>query len=69
METKKVTVNLPVEEIDFLQNIAKKENRSFTDVLRRSINSERFFVEQKEAGRKILVEDDSHGIREVLRNK
>lgn len=67
METKKVTVNLPVEDIEFLQNIAKSDNRSFTDMLRRSINSERFFVEQEEAGRKILVEDNSHRIREVLR--
>ncbi|WP_377808012.1 hypothetical protein ABNQ38_21755 [Azospirillum sp. A29] len=67
MVMKKVTVNLPEEQIEFLQSVAKKEDLSFTDVLRRSINSERFFVAQEVSGNKILVEDSSNRVREVFR--
>ena len=67
MAMKKVTVNLPEDQVAFLQEIAKAENSTFTDVLRRSINSEKFFVEQQKTGRKVLVEDANHRIREVMR--
>lgn len=67
MATKKVTVNLPDDQIKFLQELAKKEDLTFTDVLRRSINSEKFFVEQEEKGRKILVEEKDEKLRQILR--
>ena len=64
---KKVTVNLPEDQVQFLQDIAKKENVSFTDVLRRAINSEKFFVQQESSGHKVLVEEVGQRIREVIR--
>jgi hypothetical protein len=64
---KKVTVNLPADQVEFLQGVAKKNNLSFTDALRRAINSEKFFVEQETNGRKILVEDGNERMREVIR--
>ena len=64
---KKVTVNLPEDQVQFLQDIAKKENVSFTDVLRRAINSEKFFVQQEGLGHKVLVEEVGQRIREVIR--
>lgn len=64
---KKVTVNLPTDQVDFLMSIAKKEHLTFTDVLRRSIRSEQFFVEQAEIGNKILVEDHERNIYQILR--
>lgn len=67
MAMKKVTVNLPEDQVEFLQKIAEAENLSFTDVLRRSINSEKFFVEQAASGNKVLVEGEGKRIREVLR--
>ena len=67
MATKKVTVNLPEEQISFLQKIAEAENLTFTDVLRRSINSEKFFIDQEATGRKVLVEEPGKHIREVFR--
>lgn len=67
MVTKKVTVNLPEDQVEFLQKIAEAENLTFTDVLRRSINSEKFFVDQEKTGRKVLVEDTDQRIREVMR--
>ena len=67
MAMRKVTVNLPEDQVQFLQNIAAKEHLSFTDVLRRSINSEKFFVEQENAKSKILIEGADNRIREVMR--
>ena len=64
---KKVTVNLPDDQVKFLQDLANQEHITFTDALRRSIGAERFFVEQKQSGRKILVEDKDKRIREVFR--
>jgi hypothetical protein len=66
MSVKKVTVNLPEDQVEFLQKLAAKENLTFTDVLRRSINSERFLVEQESKNRKILIDDGSK-IQQVIR--
>lgn len=67
MAMKKITVNLPEEQVEFLQKIAEAEHITFTDVLRRSINSEKFFVDQEKNKRKVLVEDADQRIREVMR--
>ena len=69
MATKKVTVNLPEEQIAFLQKIASEENITVTDAIRRAIKSEEFFVEQEAKGRKVLVEGSGPGkrLREILR--
>ena len=68
MATKKVTINLPEEQVEFLQNLAKQEHITFTDALKRSINAEKFFIEQRNNGRKILVEEEGHRLREIIRN-
>ena len=67
MSIKKVTVNLHEDQINFLQQIAKSENISFTTALRRAINSEKFFIEQKNANRTVLVEDSNGHIYTVIR--
>ncbi len=67
MVMKKVTINLPEDQVEFLQNIAKMEHITFTDAVRRSINSEKFFVTQEKNGHKVLVEDSDKRIREVMR--
>ncbi len=67
MSTKKVTVNLPTDQVEFLQELAAREQITFTDALRRSIGAERFFVEQQTAGRKVLVEEKDKRLREVMR--
>jgi hypothetical protein len=63
---KKITINLPTEQVEFLQALALKEKVSVVDILRRSINSEKFFVDNELAHRKILIEDGTR-IREVIR--
>jgi hypothetical protein len=64
-----VIVNLPEDQIAFLQRVAASEQLSFTDVLRRAIEFERFLMEQSEAGNKILVEVGGRykKLHEVLR--
>lgn len=57
MSVKKVTVNLPEDQVKFLQELAASEHISFTDALSRSINAERFFVEQTRQGHKVLIEE------------
>jgi hypothetical protein len=66
-EMKKITVNLPLEQITFLQCIAAREGISATDVLRRAIQSERFFEDREQAGEKVLVEKTDGSFREVIR--
>ncbi len=63
---RKVTVNLPTEQVKFLQEVAAKDKISVVDVLRRAINSEKFFVDNENSNRKILVEDKDR-IREIVR--
>lgn len=67
MSIRKVTLNLPEEQIIFLQKIAKEQDLSFTDIVRRAINTEIFFIEQAKKGHKILVEDGKGRLREVIR--
>lgn len=69
MATKKITVNLPDDQVAFLQGIAATEDITFTDALRRAINSEKFFVQQENAGRKILVEEAGQRLKEIERFK
>jgi len=63
---KKVTVNLPADQVAFIQRLADEEKISVVDVLRRAIKSEQFFVDNENANRKILIEDGAR-IREVVR--
>lgn len=67
MAITRVTINLPEEQVKFLKDIAKREHITVTDVLRRAINSEKFFVSQEEKGKKILVEGDGQNLMEIIR--
>nr|VFK15114.1 MAG: hypothetical protein BECKLPF1236B_GA0070989_10729 [Candidatus Kentron sp. LPFa] len=67
MDVTKVIVNLPTDEIEFLKNQAAKEDLTFTDMLWRAVNAERFFVEQEKLGRKVLVEEKDKTLRRVER--
>lgn len=64
---KKVTVNLPKDLIEFLQEVAEKDKTTFTSALRRAIKAEKFFVDQEKAGHTVLVEDKNKRLREVIR--
>ena len=64
----KVTVNLPTKQVEFLKEVAKSESLTVTDVLRRAIHAERFFVEQESLNNKVLIERSADGkIKEIVR--
>jgi hypothetical protein len=64
---KKVTFNLPNDQVEFLQRVSAQEGVSVTDVLRRAINAEKFFIDQEKAGCKVLIEDSTHRMMQVIR--
>jgi hypothetical protein len=67
MAVKKVTVNLPEEQVAFLQQMAERQHITVTDALRRAIETERFFSEQEASGSKVLIEDTKQQIKQVIR--
>ncbi len=67
MAVKKVTVNLPEEQVAFLQEMAARQHITVTDALRRAIETERFLSEQEASGSKVLIEDAKQQIKQVIR--
>jgi hypothetical protein len=63
---RRVIVNLPSEQVEFLLSVAAKEHIPVVDILRRAIKSEQFFVENENSNRKVLIEDGCR-IREIIR--
>lgn len=61
-----VTTQILTEQVAWLEETAKRENVTPGDILRRAINTEKFFVDQETAHRKILVQDGDR-LREVIR--
>ena len=61
-----VTTQILTEQVAWLEETAKRENITPGDILRRAINTEKFFVDQETAHRKILVQDGDR-LREVIR--
>lgn len=55
-ERKKLTVNLSSEIVDVLKNMADRNGSSMTEELRNAISDRKFFIEQKDAGKRIVLE-------------
>ena len=66
---RKVIVNLTSDEVEFLEMQAETDGVTFTDVLRRSIHFEKFFVEQQQQHHKLFVREPGRPLREVIRKK
>ena len=62
----KITVNLPTQLVEFLQEEADREQVPVTTVIRRAIKMEQFWVANERANKKILIEDNGN-IRELIR--
>ena len=67
MTTKRVTFNLSDDQVLFLQYQASKEGLTVTDILRRAINTEKFLIEQWNAGNKVLIEERDGRFKQVTR--
>ena len=53
----RVRVNLPREEYEDLEHMARREGISVTDAIRRAITSDMYFKRKEEEGCKLLYED------------
>lgn len=61
----RVSLNLPEEVVEVLRDLAAKEGRTMTEVIRRGIEMEKFLAELRTRSAQILVKEGSE-IREVL---
>lgn len=55
-ERKKLTVNLSAEIVDVLKEMADRNRSSMTEELRNAISDRKFFIDQKAAGKRIILE-------------
>lgn len=62
----KMSVNLPAEAVKVLKGLAKKRRLTMTDVLRQAIGTEKFIDDVNEDEGKILVEDKSGRVRQLV---
>lgn len=65
-ETVKISANLPESTIEQLRWIASERGTTMTEVLRRAIAHEAFMLEVTENKGKVLTEDASGNIRQVI---
>jgi len=63
----KISVNLTVDAVEALKDLAAKRGTTVTDVLRRAISTEKYIDHvQRDEGAKVLVEDKKGKIRELV---
>ena len=63
----KISANLPKEVIAALQDMAREQNVSMTEILRRAISHERYLTNAVREEKKVLIEDVKEGkIRELV---
>jgi hypothetical protein len=67
MGTKKITVALPEDQIEWVQALALAENISCNDVLRRSIKTEQFLLGVEKSGGKVLLENPDGSMSRLIR--
>lgn len=67
LETKKVTVALPLDAIDKLKEIASRHGLTMTDAIRRAITTESYIEQEISEGSKVLLQKRGDGtLREVV---
>jgi len=62
----KVTVNLPDQTVEAIQNIAKKRGTTVTEALKQVIENQRFLQDEVDGGSKVLIKSPDQSLREVL---
>ncbi len=66
MSDVRVSVNLPKEVVDTLRDLAKKSGVSMTEILRKSILTEKLLNDESEQGSKILIQDKEKQFRQLV---
>lgn len=64
----KLTVNLPDQTVEAIQEIARKRGTTVTEALRQAIESQRFFQDEVDNGSKLLIKSPDESYREILFN-
>lgn len=67
MTTKKITISLPDDVIEWIKAVAVVESISSMDVLIRAIKTEKFLTEVNKSGSKILIEDVNGNLSRLVR--
>jgi hypothetical protein len=62
----KVSMNLPPEDIKTIDELARKDHVTKTDVVRRGISAERFIQELRDAKAKLLVERPDGTVERII---
>ena len=57
MSTTKLTVNLSAEVVDVLKTLAKRDNTTMTEVLKRAIAVQKFITEEEAKGNQLFLAD------------
>lgn len=62
----KISANLPAASINDLRSIAERRGITLTEALRRSIGTTKFVMDVMDAGGKVLAEDASRHVRQIV---
>ena len=62
----RITVGLSTEQVRYVQYLAEKEKSNPAEIISRAISLEKWWLEQKQAGKKIITYD-GHDYREITR--
>jgi len=62
----KTTISLPEEAVSVLHELAESRNVSFAEVVRRALTMEKYLVDARKDGCRILVEDPKKLIKELV---
>lgn len=65
--TRRVNVHFPEEAYEVLAEIARRKDRSISDVLRDAVALEKWYEDTKREGGRVLVERDDGQLREIVR--
>ncbi len=68
MKSKKITVSIPEDLVEWIKAIAVVEGISANDVVRRAIKIERYLTESERSGNKIIIEDSNGKCSILIRN-
>ena len=65
-KTIRTTVNLPVQAVEALKQIAAERNQPMSEVIRQAIATEKFLFDTAQRGGKILVEESDKTLKQII---
>lgn len=62
----RTTVNLTPDAVEAVREMARERSTTVADVIRRAIWIEKYLHDAMKSGGKVLLEDQTHGLRELV---